>query len=417
MGRTSAACFGLLLLLVWLFPFAVRAEDWPQLLGPRRDGTYHGGDLAASWPEDGPRIVWQKDVGSGFSNPVVANGRVILFHRVGDEELVEALDPETGKPIWTFRYATTYRDGFGFDPGPRASPVVAGSQIYTFSPQGILHCIRFNDGKKVWRRNTHQEFGADKGFFGAASTPVVEGTRLLLNVGGRNGAGIVAFDKDTGRTLWRASDDEASYSSPVVADIDGKRLAVFFTREGLQAVVPNNGEIRHSLRWRARSHASVNAAMPLVIGNRVFLSSSYRTGATLLDLGGDRLEQLWFSDDALSNHYATSVHKDGYLYGFHGRQEYGQVLRSVELATGKVQWEQRGFRAGTVTLAGDRLLILVENGELVVAEASPKGFHSLARAKVLDGTVRAYPALAQGRLYARNVSRLVCVDLREPAPR
>ena len=417
MGRMSAACSGLLLLLACLLPSAVRAEDWPQLLGPRRDGTYNGGDLAAAWPEEGPRMVWQKDIGHGFSNPVVANGRLILFHRVGNEDLVEALDPETGGTIWTFRYATTYRDGFGFDPGPRASPVVAGSQIYTFSPQGILHCIRFNDGKKVWRRDTHQEFGADKGFFGAASTPVVEGTRLLLNVGGRNGAGIVAFDKDTGRTLWQASDDEASYSSPVVADIAGERLAVFLTREGLQAVVPNNGEIRHSLRWRARSHASVNAAMPLVIGNRVFLSSSYRTGATLLDLGGGQLKQLWSSDDALSNHYATNVHKDGYLYGFHGRQEYGQVFRSIELATGKVQWEQRGFRAGTVTLADDRLLILVENGELVVAEASPEGFRSLARRRVLDGTVRAYPALARGRLYARNESRLVCVDLREPASR
>ena len=401
----------LLVLCLTLLPSAA-AEDWPQLLGPRRDGTYRGDDLAESWPEGGPPVVWQQAIGHGFSNPVVANERVIVFHRVGDEELVEAWEPDTARPIWMFRYATSYRDGFGFDPGPRASPVVAGSQIYTFSPQGILHCIRFSDGRKIWRVNTHEEFGADKGFFGAASTPVVDGARLLVNVGGRNGAGIVAFDKDTGRVLWKATNDEPSYSSPVVADIAGERLAVFFAREGLQAVDSTTGEVRHALRWRARSHASVNAAVPLVIGDRVFLSSSYGTGATLLDLSGDEPKQIWSSDDAISNHYATNVHKDGYLYGFHGRQEYGQVFRAIELETGKVVWEQGGFRAGTVTLAGDRLLILAESGELTMAAASPAGFKVLSRAKILEGTVRAYPALADGRLYARNESRLVCVDLR-----
>jgi len=414
-----APSFGFVLLVVLSLPFSgtAIAEDWPQLLGPRRDGTYNGDDLAESWPESGPPVVWEKQVGHGFSNPVVANGRVILFHRVGDEELIEALEPDTGKPIWTFRYATTYRDGFGFDPGPRASPIVAGSQIYTFSPQGVLHCIRFSDGRKIWRVNTHQEFGADKGFFGAASTPVIDGPRLLVNVGGPNGAGIVAFDKDTGRVLWKVTDDEASYSSAVVADIAGKRLAVFFTREGLQAVDSKTGEVRHALRWRARSHASVNAAVPLVIGDRVFLSSSYGTGAILVDLSGDEPKQIWSSDDAISNHYATNVHKDGYLYGFHGRQEYGQSFRAIELETGKVAWEQGGFRAGTVTLAGDRLLILAENGELTMAEASPDGFKVLSRAKILDGTVRAYPALAEGRLYTRNGSRLVSVDLRKQASR
>ena len=411
MRHPSNVCYGLLFLVAALLPTVV-AEDWPQLLGPRRDGTYEGGDLAKSWPEAGPKVLWEKEIGHGFSNPVVANDRVILFHRIGDEELVEAVEPDTGKPIWTFRYATTYRDGFGFDPGPRASPVVAGSQIYTFSPQGVLHCIRLSDGKKIWRVDTHQEFGADKGFFGAASTPVIDGSRLLVNVGGPDGAGIVAFDKDTGRVLWKVTDDEASYSSPVVAEIAGNWLAVFFTREGLQAIDSKTGKVRHTLRWRARSHASVNAAVPLIIGERVFLSSSYGTGAILLDLSGAEPKQIWSSDDAISNHYATNVHRNGYLYGFHGRQEYGQVFRAIELATGKVVWEQSGFRAGTVTLAGDRLLILSESGELTMAEASPAGFKVLSRAKILDGTVRAYPALADGRLYARNESRLICVDLR-----
>ena len=412
MSQPRRLSHALLTAALLLAPAMVAAEDWPQLLGPRRDGTYNGGGLAASWPESGPKTLWKRDVGHGFSNPVVVGGHLILFHRIGDEELIESLDALTGAPEWTFRYATSYRDGFGFDPGPRASPVVAGSQVYTFSPQGILHCIRLADGKKVWRVDTHQEFGADKGYFGAASTPLVDGTTVFLNVGGSGGSGIIAFDKDTGRVLWKATNDEASYSSPVMAEIAGSRLAVFLTREGLQALDPKSGEVRHAMRWRSRSDASVNAAVPLVIGNRVFLSSSYGTGAVLLDLGGGEVKQVWSSDDSLSNHYATSVHKAGYLYGFHGRQEYGQVFRAIELATGKLKWEQEGFRAGTVTLAGDLLLILAENGELVMAAASPDGFKAFSRAKILDGVVRAYPALADGRLYARNESRLVCVDLR-----
>ena len=152
--------------------------------------------------------------------------------------------------------------------------------------------------------------------------------------------------------------------------------------------------------------------MPIVVGGRVFLSSSYGTGAILLNVNGAALEKVWSSDDALSNHYATSVYKDGYLYGFHGRQEYGQELRCVEWETGKVLWSEPGMKAGTVTLVGDRLLVLRENGELILAEASPAGFKSIARAKILDGVVRAYPAIADGLLYARNGQRLICVDLR-----
>ena len=388
------------------------AEDWPQLRGPQRDGVYRGDDLGDPWPASGPPVVWQKDIGHGFANVAVANGRVILFHRLGNEEVVEALDAKTGEKIWSFAYPTTYRDGFGFDPGPRASPVIAGSQVYTFGAQGVLHCLRFTDGKKVWSLDTHRKFGVTKGFFGAASTPVVDGTRLFLNVGGRDGAGLVALDKDVGRVLWTATGDEASHSSPVVASFGGKRHVVFYTRAGLQAVDPATGDVRFHQQWRSRSRASVNAAMPLVIGDRIFLSSSYGTGAILLKVRGSEVEKVWSSDETLSNHYSTSVYHDGHLYGFHGRQEYGQEFRCVDLETGKVRWSEPGMRAGTVTLAGGRLLILRENGELILAEASPAGFKSLARAKILDGVVRAYPALANGLLYARNEKRLVCVDLR-----
>ncbi|PYV88002.1 MAG: hypothetical protein DMG05_16340 [Acidobacteria bacterium] len=188
---------------------------------------------------------------------------------------------------------------------------------------------------------------------------------------------------------------------------------MFFTRSGLTDVDPTSGQVRFQFPWRARIRASVNAATPLVVGDLVFLSASYQTGAVLLQVKGNQVKPLWSSDEVMSNHYATSVYHNGYLYGFHGRQEYGPSLRCVELKTGKVQWNMDQFKAGTVTLADNTLIVLKEDGELILAAASPKEFRPSARAQVLSGTVRSYPALADGYLYARNQRTLVCVSLRK----
>ena len=171
------------------------------------------------------------------------------------------------------------------------------------------------------------------------------------------------------------------------------------------------GQVRYRFPFRARINAAINAATPLVMGDRIFLSASYRTGAVLLRAHADRVDRIWFIRDVLSNHYATSVHHDGFLYGFDGRQEYGPSLCCVDLATGKAKWTQERFGAGTVTLVGDRLLILGETGQLTVAAARPEGFRALASARPFTGTIRAYPALANGRLYARNENTLWCVEL------
>ena len=233
-----------------------------------------------------------------------------------------------------------------------------------------------------------------------------------MNIGGAGGAGLVAFDGPRGKTLWTATDQEASYSSPVAATINGARHVIFFTRAGLVDVDPANGKVRYQFPWRARMQASVNAAAPIVVGDMVFVSSSYGTGAVLLQIAPGGLKQVWSSDDALTNHYATSVYKDGFLYGYHGRQEEGPSLRCIEFKTGKVRWNIDGFRAGSITLAGDRLLILKEGGELVMAEASPTAFKAISTAKILAPVVRSYPAVANGKLYVRNEKTLVCLNLK-----
>jgi outer membrane protein assembly factor BamB len=395
------------------------AADWPQFLGPARNGIYTG-PLAMSWPAAGPRKVWQKRVGQGFAGPVVVGDRLILFHRVANEEVVDALDTKTGEVRWHYAYPTSYRDDFGFDEGPRAVPVVVNNRIYTFGAEGQLSAIDLATGRRLWNVDTKSRFNVRKGFFGAAGSPLVEDGRVLANVGGMDGtkgAGIVAFNADTGAVMWTATNHEASYSSPVGATFGGKRTAIFFTRQGLIGLEPATGNVLFQRSWRSRTSASVNAASPVIVGDLIFVSATYETGAAVVRVQGSELKELWASDEVLSNHYATSVYYDGNLYGFHGRQEYNPSFRAVALNTGKVLWSEDRFRAGTVTLAGDKLLIMRETGELVLAAASPQAFKPLARAQILPPTVRANIALSDGFMYVRNgdtrdSDTLVCLDLR-----
>lgn len=386
------------------FVAALTAADWPEFLGPSRNGS-------AATPMSlnalsKTRLLWKIDVGAGFSAPVVSAGKLVLFHRVDNEEVVEAFAADTGKRVWRFAYPTNYRDDFGFDPGPRGTPTIAGGRVYTFGAEGVLHALEFATGKKLWRVDTHTRFGVRKGFFGAAASPLVDGGLVYVNVGGPNGAGIVAFDANTGEVRWTATNDDAGYSSPVAATVDGVKSILCLTRAGLVALHPATGKQRFQYPWRARNNNSVNAAIPLVNGNLIFLSASYGAGATVLRVTGNQLAQLWASDDSLSNHYASSVQKDGYVYGFHGRQEYGQSLRCIEMKTGKVQWDMDGYGAGTITLLGDTLLIVRESGEAVLAPAAPKAFEPASKLQLLPRVLRSYPAVSDGRIFVRNETQL-----------
>jgi outer membrane protein assembly factor BamB len=401
-----------------LFTVALAGQDWPQFLGPTRNGVYQGPPIAEKWPAGGPKVLWQKDVGEAFAGPVVAQGRVILFHRQNGREIVESLNPTTGVPQWKYDYPTTYRDDFGFDEGPRANPVVADGVVYTFGAEGKLSALTLATGKLIWSEDTAKRFGVNKGFFGAAGAPIViggEGGKVIANIGGKD-AGIVAFDAKTGKVLWTATSDEASYSSGIAATINGRRSLVFLTRANLIGLDPATGAVQFQTRWRALQNTSINAATPVIVndpaGDLIFVSAEYGPGAGVLRVNGSTLTPLWKSDEVLNSHYATAMYRDGILYGFHGRQEEGQSFRAVELRTGKVRWSEERFLAGSVMLVGNRLLILREKGELVLADATPAGFRPLTRAQILPGEVRSFPALAGGLLYARNTKTLVCLDLR-----
>ncbi len=392
-----------------------RAADWPQFLGPTRNAIAAGADLADSWPKDGPPVAWQHKLGSGWAGPVIAGGKVIVFHRVGGQEVVECLEAATGKALWKQAFTTSYVDNFGFDNGPRGTPCVADGRVFVFGANGNLYALDFATGRPLWSVDAPKDFGADKGFFGFACSPLIEGRSLLVNIGGKDGAGLVAFDPATGKVLWKANDEEASYSSPITATINGQRHALFFTRHHLVSLDPASGTARFRFPWGPKMHASVSAAVPVVSGDTVFISAGYGAGAAALRVKSGGVDRLWSGEEQLTAQYVTPVLRDGFLYGFEGRVDTGPrpELRCVDLATGKVRWSTTRVPHGGIILAGRDLLITGDTGELIRVNADPKEFVETGRAQILGREGRAQPALAEGRLFARDKTKLVAVDLRK----
>lgn len=391
-------------------PFLL-AADWPQHLGPNRDGHSAETGLLRTWAKDGPVIVWKKDLGHGWAGPVVGGERLIIFHRVGDDDVIECVNTATGKSQWKSDYRTRYVDDFNFDDGPRATPLIADGRVFTLGADGDLRAWELATGNAIWDRNIIKDYRVPKGFFGAATSPMIADGKLLINVGVK-GAGVVAFDPATGKELWKAGDDGVSYSSPVLGKLGDEELAIFFTRQGLLALVPKTGEVRYQYPWRPRINASVNAATPIVAGNRVYLSTSYSTGAVVLEAKKGKLEEVWQNDTSISNHYNTPVLVKDHLYGIDGRQEGNQAqLRCVEWNTGKVKWSEKAFGCAALIAADGMILATPENGDVVLIEPATESYKELARASVLESPVRALPALAGGKLFVRDRKKLVALQV------
>ncbi|MGI8601938.1 MAG: PQQ-binding-like beta-propeller repeat protein [Verrucomicrobiales bacterium] len=394
---------------------AASAADWPQFLGPLRDG-HSTEKITEVFSPEGPRLLWKNSVGRGLAGAVASDKKVVLFHRQGDRAVIEAFDAVSGKKRWRFDYPTDFRDSFSSDDGPRSPVTIAGSRVFAYGAEGHLHALDFASGRLLWQRDLANEFAAPPGWFGRCCAPLVAGDLVLLNVGGeREGrkAGVVALAVESGQLGWTASDDEASYSSPTLTRFGNQNAAVFFTRKGLELIEPLKGTSLFKESFEPDIDASVTACTPVLCGpGRVFLSACYGVGACVWEFATSlKGRRLWHAHDRLDCHYGTPVFVKGHFYGFHGRQEQGQELRCIDASTGEVKWRSPQLPAGSVLAAANVLAVLTEKGELLLVSPTPSEFKVLARTQILGAVTRAYPALANGILYARDERQLIAVDL------
>ncbi len=412
-GSTTRTALRLLLpAVIALTSAAAHAGDWPQILGPDRNGVAVGEKLVDSFPAKGPAVVWEHPVGEGYAGVAVADGLAVVFHRMENKEVVEGLEADTGRPVWKQSFPAAYQGGINPDRGPRCVPVIHQGSVYLFGAAGDLSSVALKTGKKRWSRALEEEYSIPPSFFGVGSTPLVEGEKLLVNVGGRNGAGIVAFALSDGKTVWKATDDKASYSSPTAATIDGVRHVIFVTRLSALSIDPQNGSVRWQFRY-GDPGPTVNAATPLVIDGNLFLSASYGIGAVCRKIGKSAAEPVWANNSTMCSQFSTSVPLGCFLYGVDGRQDIPPArLRCFDPKTGKVQWTEESFPVGNLIVADGKLVVVTDNGNLILATASPRAYHELGRAKLASTETRALPALANGLLYVRDKSTLKCVDLR-----
>lgn len=397
------------LLVLWLGHLELSAADWPQLLGPARDGVV---EAPAGKRLVEPELVWDRELGTGFAGPVVAGGRVVIAHRLGDELVVEAVDAATGVLLWTFKRDTDYVDSFGFDNGPRGVPAIAGGRVFVHGADGVLDALDLETGKALWRVDTVRDYESPQGFFGRACSPLVMGDRVVITPGGSRGgrpAGVVAFDAASGRPVWESVADEAGYASPVAA---GSGQVLCWMRNEVWLLEAGSGAVIARRRLRADTEASVNACQPVLLGGgRVLLSAGYDVGMHVLRLPG--LEPEWRKGGLLDCHYGTPVLEGEALFGFDGRQETGQTLRRIDLGAKEKRWQSNPVPGGTLVRVGGHLLVVTEQGELWVLSTGAESFEPLHQVQILRSGHRAHPAFADGMLYARDGRQLVAVRVFE----
>jgi outer membrane protein assembly factor BamB len=422
-----------------LITSSVVADDWPQWLGPKRDSIWRETGILEAFPEAGPKALWRTPISGGFTGPAVADGKVYVADYLTNanvkkevfvrtdfkgKERLHCLDAKTGGSVWKFEYDCNYTVSFPI--GPRCTPTVSGGKVYFLGTEGNLTCLDAAKGTVVWAKDFKKDYGAKTALWGYASHPLVDGNKLICVVGGE-GSCVVAFDKDSGKELWKAiTAEEQGYCPPTIIEAGGTRQVLIWHATSINSLDPETGKKYWNVPIEADYKMSIMT--PRKDGDLLYVAGEGTKGV-MIKLAADKPEgkELWrgTKKNSLYPINMTPFVEDGHMYGV---DQTGQ-LRCVKMDTGERVWESnvpfddKPNAAGTAFIVknGDRFFLFTEKGILIVAKLSPKGYEEISRAKILEPTTTAYgrsvvwshPAFADGCIFARNDKEIVCVSLKK----
>jgi outer membrane protein assembly factor BamB len=382
------------------------AADWPHYRGPAQDGS--SPETIGTLPVGGPRELWRVQLGTGLSSVTVADGRAFSAGFKDGKEVLYALSPANGRVLWTHSWPAKL-GAYLFEGGPRATPTVDGERVYMLGADGHVACVSAATGKPGWERNLVSDFAGVRPDWGFSGSPTIDGKNVILDSGGK-GASTVALDKLTGAPAWKSGNDEAGYGSPIIASPGGARRILILKADALVAL--NSADGSEAWRFDWKTAYKVNAATPLVVGEKAaIISAAYNHGAAMVSFGSGKPAQTWFTR-GFNAHFNSPVASGGCVFGFDGEAgKRRSSLVCLDLASGGEKWRAKTVIHGSLILAGDKLLILTEGGDLVLAAASGMAYKELARKKVLSGRCWVQPTLANGKVYCRNnTGELVALD-------
>lgn len=396
-------------------PRPAKYSYWTDFRGPNRAGEYSQGEILTTWPSAGLERLWKQPVGAGYASFTVGDGRAYTIEQRRDKEAVTAYDPETGRELWAFTYPAQFEEVLG-GPGPRATPVFHEGLVYSLGAFGDLYCLDARTGKPKWSKNIVTDNGTENTRWAMSGAPLIVGEMVIVAPGGAgaaaNGKSIVAYNRMTGEPLWRSLGDRAGYTSPIFAELAGRKQIVWISAERAVGVTLDDGKLLWEYPFPAQM--GMNCSQPVLVdASHVLLSSEQGPGAALLEIqkAGDGLvaREAW-KNNRFKNKFNSAVLRQGYAYGFDG-----SILACIDVKTGELKWKGGRYGFGQLLLAGDSLVVLTERGELVLVRATPESFQEVAKFEAIEGKTWNIPAIDNGLLLVRNANEMACFRIGKPA--
>ena len=392
-------------------PPAAPGADWTDFRGSNRDGRYMATAIRTNWPREGLPRLWKQPVGGGYASFVVADGRAFTIEQRRNQEVVAAYDLQTGRELWTNAWEAFFQESMGGD-GPRATPTLHEGRVYALGAAGELRVLDAATGALVWRRNILTDARANNLSWGMSASPLIVDDKVIVLPGGSRGRSVVAYNKLTGNPVWNALDDEQSYTSPMLTTIGGVRQIVVVSASRAVGLTTENGSVLWEYPWSTFS--GINVSQPIVFthngSDRVFLSAGYGHGAAVFELTrtGDRFraKTIW-ENQRMKNKFTSSVLHNGYIYGLDE-----SILACINAVTGEQSWKGGRYGYGQIMLAGDHLIVLTEEGDVALVDATPARHEELARFSAIEGKTWNHPIVADGKLLVRNLQEMAAFDIR-----